>query len=340
MKLSTLLLPALTTISTLTAQGIGQPPADLAPGAPYRLMFVTDTGGTATSGNIEDYDAFVSADANAVPELAALATTWRVLASTGSVDARDHTMTDPTPSGPTGVPIYRVDGARIADHYDQLWSNSATPLHVLCTTTASGGTYSGLIFSGSFADGTVRPPYALGDTFVAIGNTGIADRWFASGNGANALSIRRFYAMSDVLTVPMPTQAEVSSYGQGCVGTQMETAPLRLESDLPVVGTSATLTVIDLPMGSTLGVLMAGLQSYDPGLDLTALGAPGCALYTSGDLVSIGFSVDGFVAATDLPIPAEASDVQLFWTAAVVAPPVNPLGLLTSNGIEWRTGVQ
>src|ERR1039457_1131203 len=54
-------------------------PSGLAPGSEYRLVFVTDGTYTATSANINDYNAEVAADANWVPVRADLAPTWDFL---------------------------------------------------------------------------------------------------------------------------------------------------------------------------------------------------------------------------------------------------------------------
>ena len=51
-------------------------PTDLLPGAQYRLVFLTDGKRDGTSSNIDDYNAFVAAEAARSPELAALGTTW------------------------------------------------------------------------------------------------------------------------------------------------------------------------------------------------------------------------------------------------------------------------
>ena len=49
-------------------------PPGLAPGAGYRLIFVTSTVRNGASANAADYNAFVTSTANAVPQLAALVT--------------------------------------------------------------------------------------------------------------------------------------------------------------------------------------------------------------------------------------------------------------------------
>ena len=99
-------------------------PSSLSPGAQYRLAFVTSTSRDATSTNIADYNAFVTGVANSVVQLSALGTTWTAIASTSSVDARTNTSTDPTPAGPTGVPIFLLNDTSLAANYDDLWDGS------------------------------------------------------------------------------------------------------------------------------------------------------------------------------------------------------------------------
>src|ERR1700691_3090601 len=81
------------------ADSITVVPAGLAPGSQYRLVFWTADTYTATDSNIADYNAEVNAEANEVPSLAALDTTWRVIGSTPTVNAIDNIGQDP------GVPI-------------------------------------------------------------------------------------------------------------------------------------------------------------------------------------------------------------------------------------------
>lgn len=78
-------------------------PAGLRSGDRYRLIFTTSAGRDATSANIADYDAFVTAAANAVPPLSALRASWRAIISTPTINAIDRV-------GSLSSPIYRVDG--------------------------------------------------------------------------------------------------------------------------------------------------------------------------------------------------------------------------------------
>jgi len=123
-------------------------PTDLAPGAQYRLVFVTDGTRDATSTNINDYNNFVtnqvtgSALANALSG-AGLTTTWKAIGSTASVAARDNTGTNPSS---TGVPIYLINGNKVANNNADLWDGSIqTAINITQNDSAQfwgpGGTY-------------------------------------------------------------------------------------------------------------------------------------------------------------------------------------------------------
>ena len=129
-------------------------PTGLSPGAQYRLAFVTSTTRDATSSNIADYNAFVTATANAVPELAALGTTWTAIASTSSVYAQDNTSTNP---GITGVPIYLLNDTLLASDNANLWggwgsSPLVNPLRYDENAVLLGDVY---VWTGTDADGSL-----------------------------------------------------------------------------------------------------------------------------------------------------------------------------------------
>ena len=98
-------------------------PSDLNPGDQYRLVFVTSTTRNALSTQISDYNAFVDATAKAEDSLLKdLDTTWNAIGSTSTVDARDNTNTNPEEN--IGVPIYLIDGNRVANNNADLWDGS------------------------------------------------------------------------------------------------------------------------------------------------------------------------------------------------------------------------
>ena len=92
-------------------------PADLNPGEEYRLVFTTSNVRDAVSTEIADYNMFVQATADAAPVVGSWGMRWTAIASTSATAAIDNTMTN----GGLSVPIYSVDGTRIADGYGDLW---------------------------------------------------------------------------------------------------------------------------------------------------------------------------------------------------------------------------
>src|SRR5687768_1966639 len=74
----------------------------------------------------------------------------------------------------------------------------------------------------------------------------------------------------------------------------------------PVLGTTATLTVSNIPAGSLAGAeLIGGVQN--PGLDLGALNMPGCFLHVVPTYVTVPFNAGGTSATTPLPIPSSTN---------------------------------
>ena len=108
--------PAMGTVSS----GWSLHPEGVAPGDPFRLIFVTSTNRTASSSDIDDYNRFViGAAGSGHADIVAYKDGFRALGSTGSVDARDNTATTGT-----GVPIYWLNGNKVADDYADFYDNS------------------------------------------------------------------------------------------------------------------------------------------------------------------------------------------------------------------------
>lgn len=193
-------------------------PAGLNAGDQYRLAFVTSTKWDATSSDIADYNAFVTAAANSQTALAALGTTWTAIASTASVDARDNTGTNPSSAG---VPIYLLDAAstKIADNNADLWDGD---IDAALNITESGVAISGrraLAWSGSTSAGIAFAGRTLGtsDPEQASPNAASAN-WIASSFEANTFLIS-VYGISDVLTVTAVAEpASIGVLALGLVG--------------------------------------------------------------------------------------------------------------------------
>ncbi len=197
---ASLALATILATGTLPAQSPTQP-VGLQPGEPYRILFVTDSTRDATSSDIADYDWFVTADANAAPELTTLNTSWRAVASTTALDARVHTGMD----AGSGVPIYRPDGIRIADDYDHLFSGAGSQRYAPPNITASGATTTASqVWTGTKPNGSAHKPLGDASGTSLVGNTTATGYGWIYFSPRSQATSRPLYGVSDVLTVPYP----------------------------------------------------------------------------------------------------------------------------------------
>ena len=195
-------------------------PSGLSVGDQFRLIFRTSNLSNATSSDISHYNGIVqnltAAGHMAIRPYSAL---FRVVGSTAAVDARDNTGTTGT-----GVPIYWLNGDKVADDYadfyDGSWSNEANP------KTESGNNPSRAIsiFTGSKHDGTEAffqgSSRALGKSTVRAGFLDDNTSGPLSGNNAAANSDRAFYGLSPVFTVKArPSITDVSVTSRPADGT-------------------------------------------------------------------------------------------------------------------------
>jgi hypothetical protein len=176
-------------------------PTGLNPGDKYHLAFVSSTSRNALSSNIADYDAFVQTAANAAGIGNTEGVTWYVIASTSTVDAKDHAVVG------AATPVYLLNGTtKVADNYADMWDVSLDNAINLqengVTTYGSSGTQ---VFTGSDLTGGIKSPWGewLGNgSWTAAGNSASTTRWMdAPGTPTGDLS-RPFYALSQELTVP------------------------------------------------------------------------------------------------------------------------------------------
>jgi hypothetical protein len=192
----TSLLLAMT--SAVPAMAVVTVPPDLNPGDQYRLAFVTSGLSPATSSNIDDYNTFVTNAANSVTDLSDLGTEWKAIGSTASVAARSNTNT--IPGTAPDVPVYRLDGVKIANNNADLWDATiAAPL----TTTELLTTFAGEVWTGTLFNGTIASNFPLGGDPAAYACTNLYNgNWIICGWNPPPSTPRPLFAISGVLVVP------------------------------------------------------------------------------------------------------------------------------------------
>ncbi len=173
------------------------PSADLKPGDSFRLLFVTSDTRNAQSKNIDDYNSFVQNAAGRSELLRNFSGRFRALASTYGTHAIDNSGTRGT-----GVPIYWLEGARVAnsytDFYDGSWASKAG-------TDEAGRRlgHSTDIWTGTNSDGT-RNGQGLGSTFFysTYDSLGVRSPFGISGTSTDYKN--HFYSLSPVLKIAEP----------------------------------------------------------------------------------------------------------------------------------------
>ena len=253
-------------------------PGGLNPGDEYRLVFITKDQTTATASDISFYNDFVSTQAQLAAELVALGTTWKAIGSTASVSAKMNTETDDSPTGLNGVPIYRLDGAIIADNYDDLWDGSIqSPLYVAqdgSVLDTCCGTWTGTLTTGEIATGN-----ALGDGPLVVDGApnGSGTNWIQT-NPYDSSQPQYLYAISSILTVPIEPRTVGIDVNPGAERECRNSKPVVIfgESDFDVV----EIDVSSLQYGNEGSITYTQLCAVDyvnddPYADLVCRFVPG-----------------------------------------------------------------
>jgi hypothetical protein len=201
-------------------------PTGLNPGDEYRLVFVTSTTRDATSSNIEDYNAFVTTAANSVPELLALSTTWKAIASTATVDARDNTNTNFDVIG-VDAPLYLLNDTMLAGDFG-LWFGA---IQAAISTNEFGvldPLLPQLVWTGTNSFGVALNP--LGSGGPQQGSPLTSNWWWIEYVTFDlAPEELPLYAISGTLTVvPEPSTASLLALGLvGIAAARRQNMPLR-----------------------------------------------------------------------------------------------------------------
>ena len=214
-------------------------PSGISTGGKFRLMFISSGQRNAQSSNIADYNSFVQNSAGAGHSaIQPHRRSFRALASTGAVNARDNTCTT---GG--GTAIYWLNSSKVADNnadlYDGSWDDVGGRKH------ESGADSSGLIrvWTGSNADGT------------AAGNNGDD----ALGNN----TVQRVTINFRDELVPAGAGPLFCGTGSTCKVIRSSTARLYGLSQVFVVGSSTTVSTGPTTTGAS--VISKTASAYRPG---------------------------------------------------------------------------
>ena len=210
--------PAPLTVNTVPSSW-SLKPASLSAGE-FRLIFLSSTKHNAESSNIGTYNTFVQNRAAAGhADIREYSSAFKVVGCTADVDARDNTGTTHT-SADRGVPIYWLNGNKVADQYqdfyDGSWDDEANDRNQSgndAHDTSQTGNYP---YTGCDHNGTESisgNSLALGQTAVRTGepNSSIGTRGPLQGAGSSTSdSPRPFYGLSSVFQVDATSDVNLS----------------------------------------------------------------------------------------------------------------------------------
>ena len=149
-------------------------PTAIDAGEQFRLLFVTRNPPGTSGSDIAAYDRVVQNRARGPGHMAiqGYADDFKVLGCTATVNARRHTETRATD---TGVPIYWIDGGKLADDYNDLydgsWDSNVARTEAGARFPTGGNDIN--VRTGCSDDGTAEPGESLGladATDVAVTN--------------------------------------------------------------------------------------------------------------------------------------------------------------------------
>ena len=129
-------------------------PSGLGVGDGFRLIFLSSTKRNASSDSIGAYNTWIQGRAAAGhTDVRPYSDGFTVVGCTANVDARDNTGTTGT-----GVPIYWLNGAKVADDYpdfyDETWDDEANDKNELGTNGPNTSQSANYPFTGCDHDGT------------------------------------------------------------------------------------------------------------------------------------------------------------------------------------------
>jgi len=176
------------------------PPAGLAPGSTYRLIFTSSGLTPATSSLESDYNAFGAAQAALNGSLPIA--TWYAITSTSSISAATNIAAC---GACTDDPIYRVDGVEVAANQAALFGTLNMPLLSPISVDQFGNNVPGsYVWTGTAWNGSILGP--LGSSFPYFGGQpstdtfAFEDRFFLPSTVSLPI-----YVISGELTVPGST---------------------------------------------------------------------------------------------------------------------------------------
>lgn len=181
---------------------------------------------------------------------------------------------------------------------------------------------------------------AIATAYGTNANYASVSGWYGSGTGT-AVDVLTFtsagvladsqFDLNYLTSFPAGTPGTNTVIGGGCSGLVMS------GMTRPVLGTSWNLAIENVPPTTVAALALVGVNN--PNLALGFVGAPGCVLYNDL-LISPTVPVPVVNPAWSLAIPLNPIFIgNVFYAqGAALVPAINPLQIITSNGVRGFVG--
>ena len=119
------------------------------------------------------------------------------------------------------------------------------------------------------------------------------------------------------------------------------TPPALNSSGRPILGVTYDLITSSIDPAASFGTVLVSFVRVVPGIDLGFLGAPGCSAQIDPFAkTSLGLFLPAGspTEATPLTVPTNFAGTEIYFQSVVAVASANPLGIMLSNGLHWRTG--
>ena len=139
-----------------------------------------------------------------------------------------------------------------------------------------------------------------------------------------------------------PVPASATSYGTGCGSPALAFAPD--PGGKPVIGQTARATITNAPTlvaGVAMGTSNTTAGAISLPYGLAVIGMPGCLLLQSSEVLGLGvtpLTATSLAFTFSVPPTLSLVGIHVYIQAYAFAPGVNPLQVVSSNGIDWRVG--
>lgn len=129
----------------------------------------------------------------------------------------------------------------------------------------------------------------------------------------------------------------------GFTTATFDNTPLDIQlSARPVLGSSPNFLIQGYDAATAVGATILSFTQFNPGISLAGVGAPGCFQYVNIDAINVFFTTPGqttfpFING-GIPNNVTFNGILLYGQAATFTAGLNPLGVITSNGLRVLLG--